>query len=319
MVRRMTNKRSAPKRQHYVPRLYLRNFAIPHKADSKIERVHVYERGGTKPRVSGINKIAVVKDFYTVIDPETDEKDYSLEEFFNSIEGIAAREIAGLITNDNVVFDEERKRKLAPFIGCLAVRTLQHLQWEENFLDEESKRYSSLLQQDPESFLKMYFSEEVLEVFGEDRILEIVKDETFIGGVLDNLSQTRQPRAVNRGLKIANILMKKNWILGIRETSKVLVTSDHPVVTLRPQGVPEKARSGFAKGIICMPLSPDRCLIMFHQKLKPGLPSKSVDSINHGQMHHAHKEIYSHANISGIQNQFNKTKEGEGTEVKLDW
>jgi len=315
----MTKKQSLPKRQHYVPGFYLRNFAIPREVDRNNKRVHVYERGRSKPRVSGINKIAVVKEFYTVIDPETDERDYSIEEFFNSIESVAAREIAEIISQNKVVFNEQRKRKLAPFIGCLAVRTLQHLQWEENYLDQESKRFYSSLQQDQEECLKRYISEEVLAVFGKDRILEIVEKETFMDGVLDDLSQTRIARVVNRGLKVANILVNKNWILGVRETSKVLVTSDHPVITLRPQGVSEGTRTGIMKGIVCMPVSPDRCLIMFHKKLKPGLPSKSVDSINQGQMHYAHREIYSHANISGIQNQFNKTKEGEGTEVKLHW
>jgi hypothetical protein len=307
--------KNAPRRNHFVPKFYLQFFAIPEQKNRKHKQVYVYQRGRNKPRINSVRKVAVIKDFYTVVDPDTNQKSYVLEKYLQRVEDKAALEIAAVLKEDRPVFDEERKKRLALFIGLLAVRTQQHFNWEVRFLDKAKEVSEAALKNEPEKFIGNFSPDEVIKKFGKDNILKVVQTEGFLNDALDDVSQTRLPRMLERGRKIAVLLMNKNWFLATRETSKFFITSDHPVVTLRHSGMTE---GGFLQGYVLMPLSPNKCLIVFHGQVNSKLKGKDINAINQTVMFYADREVYSHSDVSGIQNQFNSSPHEKETEIEFN-
>jgi hypothetical protein len=249
------------------------------------------------------------------VNPDTNQKSYALEIFFQTVEDKAALEIAAVLGEDRPVFDEERKKKLALFIGLLAVRTQQHFNWEVRFFDKAKEVCEAALKDEPEKFIGNFSSEEIIRKFGKDNVLEIVQTNGFLDDALDNVSQTRLPRMLERGRKIAVLLMNKNWVVANRSTSKFFITSDHPVVTLRHSDMPQ---GSFVQGYVLMPLSPDKCLIVFHGKVQSKLRGKDINTINQTVMFYADKEVYSHCDVSGIQNQFNRSPHEKEIEIEFN-
>ena len=63
-----------------------------------------------------------------------------------------------------------------------------------------------------------------------------------------------------------NALNAKNWNL-LESPAENFVTSDHPVVLLRPEGFPPLVAIGFEQARILFPISPKRCLILSNESV----------------------------------------------------
>ena len=55
---------TTPKRQHWVPQFYLRQFIVP-DANPKLEQVWIFHRKSGDPKLTGIKNIALEKHLYS--------------------------------------------------------------------------------------------------------------------------------------------------------------------------------------------------------------------------------------------------------------
>jgi hypothetical protein len=59
-----------PRRHHWVPRFYLKNFAIPETINSKSPKVWALPRREGEEKPISITKVGVQKDLYTLSTPD---------------------------------------------------------------------------------------------------------------------------------------------------------------------------------------------------------------------------------------------------------
>ena len=104
-----------PKRHHYIPRVYLKNFT------NSNDKVWVYDKKLKTLKELSTKDTTLEKELYTITDAEGN-KDYSLEEFFGKIETTASP-IINKIINKQVISPEE-KTQLSLFIALLDNRTI---------------------------------------------------------------------------------------------------------------------------------------------------------------------------------------------------
>ncbi len=130
---------SDPIRQHYVPRLYLKNFAFTKNNSLKI---YAIEKFSKKIFESNIENIAVEKDFYTV--NRLSDK-YAWEKFYaNSVEpemnklikNIIAKDTTCLLAENSIVLNNEKKWMLANCLVFQMMRSINLRSYEEKLFED---------------------------------------------------------------------------------------------------------------------------------------------------------------------------------------
>ena len=104
-----------PKRQHYIPRVYLKNFT------NSNGKVWVYDKELQTLKELSTKDTTIEKELYTITDVNGN-KNYFLEDYFGKIETIA-NPILNKIINKQVISFED-KTKLSLFIALLDNRTV---------------------------------------------------------------------------------------------------------------------------------------------------------------------------------------------------
>ena len=108
--------RTQTKRQHFVPRLYLKPFT---RSDGKIRVVDLEEERGY---VSSLSNVAVETRFYDVT---VEGQDYSAEDWLAELEGDAASVLRLLLVDPDAItrLTDEQENSLSRFVAALSIRT----------------------------------------------------------------------------------------------------------------------------------------------------------------------------------------------------
>ncbi|RZJ92147.1 MAG: DUF4238 domain-containing protein [Chryseobacterium sp.] len=125
---------SNPKRQHFIPRSYLKNFAV--KQDDKyFVEAKMLNESGVKENLLSIVDICVSKNLYTVPQAEGEEK-YAIEKYYaNEVDGIYP-EIYKLLTNTEISeLTEDQRRKIILTTMSLFFRTPKFLNMNNKYLE----------------------------------------------------------------------------------------------------------------------------------------------------------------------------------------
>src|ERR1043165_1038029 len=109
-------KKSKPKLHHYVPQLYLRNFANNRKQVTAVDR----KEGKTYP--SNISNVAAETHFYASQE-ESGEWSVKFEESLSKFEGMIAPAITSVVKDDVFPPSDEHRHLLALFIASQWART----------------------------------------------------------------------------------------------------------------------------------------------------------------------------------------------------
>jgi len=130
-----------PKRQHYVPRCYLKEFATPDSINNKEPLIWIFPKDKRKGRIDKIKNVLFAKDLYTI--DVGGKKDYSIEISLGNIEAeytnVYRKKIKKrfpLSKRDHLV--------LCVFISALMQRTLRHKDSVERFLSEVIEKMEAL-------------------------------------------------------------------------------------------------------------------------------------------------------------------------------
>ncbi|WP_282257577.1 DUF4238 domain-containing protein [Stenotrophomonas sp. PS02301] len=218
-----------PKRQHYLPRFYLRGFA---GAD---ECVAVYDRQNGALRRQKPESTAVVGHFYTMVDPDGRQR-FELERALSEIESVGAEVIPRLIAGEPL--QDEQRQSFALFIAVMAVRT--------PWMIENVKRMEAQL---VEHLTLMMFGDaergaQALRDFkGQDASEAEIRAEAegiaalvTGGGLRASIDhQHAVTQAMPQALSLAPIFAQRDWSVLKTPARHSLVTTDAPVIVV-PDG-----------------------------------------------------------------------------------
>jgi len=245
------------KRQHYVPRFYLKSFSRQPKPNRFI--IRCFDKYKYKPYEANINDVAVERFFYDYNSPSQIENFLSLLErefsrVFNQI--IQEKSIEKLTGTDYtimsffILLQNERTRSARIRNSQIAVLIYKKLQDELDLpdLSSLSEDYKKKLFETRAKKAQLSF---MFSPFTEYNINELPTEDTV--------------------KKIFNL----DWILGINNTKFDFYTSDHPIYIHNPDRneVPLEGYGQYAyysKGVkIYFPLTPKLCLILYDGKIYP--------------------------------------------------
>jgi hypothetical protein len=120
-------KTSITKKQHYVPRMYLRNFCI----DGKKDKCYEYNQHTNDVRIANINNLCEENYLYEIRDEEgiflVPELKNQIEKAFSIIENEDAELLKDLLelierSRDSIVLSDEQRKSLIGFIFLMILR-----------------------------------------------------------------------------------------------------------------------------------------------------------------------------------------------------
>lgn len=262
------------KKQHYVPRCYLENFAVP-----GTYQINVYDKQCMSSRINSINDIASENYFYDIkfsnvlkedlikelngigvsID-DLDNEQYIEHFLAETIEGDLSKLLSTIINKvksvtpwyiQNCFFiSEEQKINLSV---CLAVQYIRTKSVREGMLES-----SDCMQQVLEDMNASQELKDSMKITKED--LKLIHGKMIFD--TDNLFDM---------VKSFSSLV---WILGINKTSKHFYTTDNPIGTKAHISHPFLSMGGLnSPGVeVFFPISPEIILIMYdgeyHKEIK---------------------------------------------------
>lgn len=196
--------------QHYVPRFYLRNFAIKKKNDFFI---NCFDKPSENKFVANIKSIGAEKYFYDL--PKDVNQD--LEKSLAKIEGIFSKVCKKLVEKEYLnTLTLSEKSTLSLFIATQWLRTKEN---RENLKDTIKQLEKRLSNEKLSPKLK--------------KQIEAAKTEKAIKNLHIRIMQSIP--------EIAEIILNMKWMLIINKTGMPYWTSDHPVslhndINLYPYG-----------------------------------------------------------------------------------
>jgi hypothetical protein len=241
---------TTPKRQHWVPRFYLKHFTVDSN-NSKQEQVWILNRRSGDPRLTSIKNIAVEKHLYTPKRPDGSRDPY-LEKKLAGLEGTLAKFWPQLANGFMDLSNPSFRRIVSLFLSV-------------QFLRHPDRRKETI------SFRRRLIEFIEGQPLGPDGLPNI--DGFQIGDKAFSLDKTSWPNYKNAdteedlavwrraieadAVKHAEMLMKKRWsIVFIDEP--LFVTSDYPIFVPEPEL--ERYQIAAKRAVILFPLSPTRVL-----------------------------------------------------------
>lgn len=249
------------KKQHYVPRCYLKRW------ENRKKQIYVFDKVKKEIRPSNINDIASERYFYDIDIEKMDAK--SIEMLISAnIDIINEQQFIEKFLSKNI--EDEYSKLLAKIIDTSNEATPWYL---ENcyFISKEDKLYLAI-------YLSFQYVRtktvregigdsgnclcQVLEDMGvpQEQISKYVLDHESIKEIHGNMLFD-----FDNIMELAKSFYNLVWILGMNRTDKLFYSSDNPICTKAHIEHPFLSFSGIAsKGVeVAFPLSPRRILIMY--------------------------------------------------------
>ena len=240
-------KSTQTKRQHFVPRLYLKNFST---ADGKIR---VFDSREDREYVSSLENVAVQTRFYDVT---LEGQDYSAEDWLAELESDASSILRLLLDDPTtiMILTDEQENTLARFIAALIIRTPFKQQEIKNVTDGVFAQIDQMVQR---QFTHLFGEAEGSTRYEEWRVKPY--DERY------GEEEPTRPASITNSLLgevqgFTNLLRAAPWRIGNTLGHRRLYTSDNPVSRyLRPVR-PWWDAGGFSSFHYYLPLTPDTLL-----------------------------------------------------------
>lgn len=209
-----------PTRQHWVPKVYLRQFATADTPNWDVPQINVYDTQTNKRFCTSIDNVAVKRHLYTIGVNES-EKLYAVENVLSLIETKAKPYLAELSKGNNVQVIEGARLVLSIFLATLLVRNPRMHGLLHDYRDDLKKG-------------TRFGRTSVTTKFGK-KTYEWSKDEwKWFSEIDDEGMHIIFSRSVLWSAKpIANVLLKMKWCL-IGASTGEFVTTDNPLSVYHP-------------------------------------------------------------------------------------
>lgn len=247
---------SNAKRQHWIPKFYLKEFAIPETRDLKHPQVWVFskDQGDKDAFQIGIENVALENFLYSPV-KQDGTRDFSVEEDLSELESLIARGW-NRIANEFVDFrrDAPTRKIVALFMATLILRHPQQL--------EKTKQINQQLRELAHTVRKNAEGNRIITLTSQDGESKTLDISDWNTSTDLNESEMKELFASNIraiGGEIAHDLLKKRWSV-VYSKNPIFCTSDNPVIMANPT---ESSFGIMTKGTkILFPLSPTRFLIL---------------------------------------------------------
>ena len=265
-----------------------------------------------------------MQGFYEVTIASTREKSEVVEQLFAQLEGDAKRIVDKLLASDSsVALPAEEFSTLSYFIALLYLRGRSFRQKVHNLQTEFHKRLLKEEANDAAGFKalaqevgyemdeeKLEETRQLLSEFDKHFTIKVKRGEE--GDLLRQMFEIAQP--------LSEQIFYKKWQL-YESQEKIFLTSDNPVTLMQYADLPHAKVRGFVTGIVALPLSPFRCLLLepgrIQRELRLSLMERNaVVNVNHSTMVNAHREVYSRFRSPVTKKAFQKTVEGWAEEIQ---
>jgi hypothetical protein len=282
-----------PKTQHWVPRVYLRNFATKETRGERDPAVWVLDKTSDNVFKPSIINVLVEQYLYSPLD-DRGNRSFDVEKELSHIEGEINPVLDSLCYADIDLSDKGIRQKLSFFVSVLIFKNKsmieQHKGLHKDIIyDIEYQDKATNLK--PKSFISIKeVKKKTPEKWKEFRFLD------------DNGFQKLFARHVISGAtELAPHIMKKNWGL-IKSTDAAFVTCDDPAIVHHPK---EETYGIGTIGIhIHLPLCPNR-LLWIHDLDEADssiyeLNSTGTKSLNFFTMNFANRFVISSTDVSEL-------------------
>ncbi|MBY6204273.1 DUF4238 domain-containing protein [Halomonas denitrificans] len=140
------SKKAAPKQQHWVPKFYLKHFAISQTRGTKSPKVCVIDKSGQipEPRAMSVNTLCSQKHLYTPFDEEGN-RDMSLENEFSAMEAEAADYWPSLADGNFALDDNEEKNKVSDFLAALHLRNKRLFDLQSSLMADRDRLFGGAI------------------------------------------------------------------------------------------------------------------------------------------------------------------------------
>ena len=231
------------KRQHFVPRLYLKNFAM---TDGKIR---VFDLQENREYFPSLENVAVQTRFYDVT---LEGQDYSAEDWLAELEGTASGILQLLLDEPTAIamLTDEQENTLARFIAALIMRTPFKRQEIKTATDGVFSQIDQMAQR---QFVHLFGEAEGLTKY-EEWLAKPFNERYGEEEPTQSASLTHSLLGEVQGF--ANLLRAAPWRIGSTLSHSRLYTSDNPV-SRYARAVRPWWDVGFSSFHYYLPLSPE--------------------------------------------------------------
>ncbi|MCG8561489.1 MAG: DUF4238 domain-containing protein [Hyphomicrobiales bacterium] len=308
---------SRPKKQHFVPRFYLENFAI---SDSS-KKIWTYDTQWNRLYGRVARETAVETNFYSFKDEDGQYRD-DIEIWLSHVEGKAAGLYSKVLAGE--ILNGQERADFAMFLATLYARSPSILrvlgetlgaevESMMNFITADRKRFDDSVNQYISQTGKM-MSEEI-----KDRIFNGLRDKSKYALVVNRNAMLQA--AIEASERLARIFFQMGWVT-TKSKGPGLITGDSPVVQHTAPGKfhPVFGGGGFLRleNFVSVPLSPQHCLELYWDKdYDSGVMSLTADRVrdlNRERAIFSDRFLFSSIKDDGIRNLGQKYKD-EGLKV----
>lgn len=269
---------SEPKRQHYLPQFYLKNFC-------RDGLLWVYDRETNEYKQQTPLNTALQNQYYTALTPDS-KKTTEIEKFLSVIENLAKPVITKIDSKKPI--SPQEKEALATFISFLKTRVPDYGKSVNEMFEKTMKKINLLM------FSSEKQTAEVIKKYEEDTgqkiglspksLMDFVQGDRYKLGIS---KEWRLEMMMSLGAELIRYFLNMDWLFLEAPTKSSFITSDNPFVLVPPKDYDPKGFYGVgiitkgAKKVI--PLSSKTCLIMgdYGQKMIGGsISSENARHIN---------------------------------------
>lgn len=234
----MTQK-NIPKKQHWVPKFYLKEFATPSSKGKKNPQVCVIDKSGNmqKPRAMSIRTLCSQQYLYTPIG-EGGERDISLEQEFADMESDAADFWPDLAAGQYGISNPDQKLKVSEFLAAMQLRNKRIFDLHRSIMEKRDILFGGPISEDKDG------SKRVVRPFEKDP--DPTDPSRFFAG------------SMRRGIsRLTSSFNSRHWII-FRVKRDCILTSDIPISFFNEQGRSSGPGKKGAKAIF--PITPKSIL-----------------------------------------------------------
>jgi len=302
---------SKAKKQHWVPRFYLKEFSIDKPQTKKETQVWIFSKKEGAPKIVNIKDIAVKRYLYSPKD-EDGNRCWKMEEELASLEGLISQIWPTLAHGYLDLSNQSYKKIISLFLATLYLRHPKRLPEQEKIQNWLIDFYDKNIPKDKNgNRVSCQFSTPK-----GDFILEQSNWEDYSNSTQYDKEKFFVDTIKESSMKIVEIFMKKRWSV-ICSDKKQFITTDNPLIIYnRIFGEVKNYGLNTMGTTIIFPISPTRVLVLDdmldepHSQYYP-LQDEGTD-INLLSWVNAHQFMISHRNPDEVNEEIVRYAEEKG-------
>ena len=248
---------SKPKKQHWVPRFYLKEFSIDESQSKKESQVWIFSKDEGEPKIANIKDVAAKRYLYSPKD-ENGNRCWEMEEELASLEGLISQ-IWPTFANGYLDLDNQSYRKIISlFLATLYLRQPKRLPEQEKMQNWFIDFYENNVPKDSSGNpVACQFTAK-----GKKYTLDPSDWKSYSNPTQYDKEKFFVDTIKESSMDIVEVFLKKRWSVIFSETKQFITTDNPLVITNRLMGEIKNYGLNTKGTTITFPISPTRVLVL---------------------------------------------------------